>query len=62
MDIVSRHISIDMDKDEANALYNGLTVLLREANVDNASERDQLDIPGVYKLYDLLYQKGFNGS
>ena len=47
-----------LTREEASRLYSDICVALREMDVDFAGNREKVDIPALYALYDALYKAG----
>jgi hypothetical protein len=58
---VLKEYAVKFAEDEARKLHDEIEMLMGQAGIQGAADRNTLQLPTIYGLYDDLYKNGFNG-
>jgi hypothetical protein len=59
---VLKEYAVKFAEDEASKLHDEIEVLMSQAGIQGANDRNTLQLPTIYGLYDDLYKNGFSGG
>lgn len=59
---VTINYGFSLTPEQADALYNDLTIAFRRLGVDTVPSRNRLDVEALYALYDGLWEAGIAGN
>lgn len=59
---VLKEYAVKFTEAEASKLHDEIETLMGQAGITAANDRNTLQLPTIYGLYDDLYKNGFNGA